>query len=37
MRKGLYFLAINLYDQALDINKNDVAVKCNKALAYIRV
>jgi hypothetical protein len=37
MRKGLYFLAINLYDQALDIQKNDVAIKCNKALAYIRV
>lgn len=37
MRKGLFFLAITLYDQALDILKNDVAIKCNKALAYIRV
>ena len=37
MRKGLYFLAISLYEKALDITKNDVAIKCNKALAYIRV
>jgi tetratricopeptide (TPR) repeat protein len=37
MRKGLYFVAINLYEQALEITKNDVAIKCNKALAYIRV
>ena len=37
MLNGSYFLAISLYDQALDLIKNDVAIKCNKALAYIKV
>ena len=37
MRNGLYFVAINFYEKALSITKNDVSIKCNLALAYIKV
>lgn len=37
LRRGQYFVAINYYEQALEFSKHDVAIKCNKALAHIRL
>ena len=37
LRNGQYFVAIQYYEQALEFNKRDVAIKCNKAHAHNKV
>ena len=37
LRNGQYFVAIQYYEQALEFNKHDVAIKCNKAHAHNKV